>query len=297
MSIKGFDKFREKLPALSGYKITILVLYIVCMIAMAFSVCISFDMLPGLLLPSSAGAVMLSFLPLVGMLLVEGAGFMLVWQMWFQRDRLRAKHSAGAYQRIFPAGFGGILLLLSLTINQYIPYYSFAPEFWAASPLSFLATPLEVFLGSAGQPVLWVRYAVVAVLLVMGILTVVRALQAFGFDYMTLVYMYFPEESKVQRNEIYSALRHPAYSGAILISLGGAFFVFTALSFAAFALYLAGFYIHVHFVEERELIQRFGDSYSSYRRETPAFFVSPGKLGTLLRFLAGKGKGKGKSKR
>jgi protein-S-isoprenylcysteine O-methyltransferase Ste14 len=71
----------------------------------------------------------------------------------------------------------------------------------------------------------------------------------------------------------------------------------SGFSFAAFALYLAGFYIHVHFVEERELIQRFGDSYSSYRRETPAFFVSPGKLGTLLRFLAGKGKGKGKSKR
>jgi len=37
-------------------------------------------------------------------------------------------------------------------------------------------------------------------------------------------------------------------------------------------------YIHIHFVEEKELMDRFGDSYREYRNENPAFFI-PLKIG------------------
>jgi protein-S-isoprenylcysteine O-methyltransferase Ste14 len=49
--------------------------------------------------------------------------------------------------------------------------------------------------------------------------------------------------------------------------------------------FLGWFFIHIHFFEEKELIQRFGYSYLDYRRKVPAFFVDPRKGGTFLRFL------------
>jgi protein-S-isoprenylcysteine O-methyltransferase Ste14 len=115
-----------------------------------------------------------------------------------------------------------------------------------------------------------------------------RALQVFGVDYMVVLYLYFPNESKVQKNKIYSVLRHPTYTGAILICLGGTLFTFTPLSFAAFAVFLFGFYIHVYFVEEKELIERFGESYRGYRKKVPAFFVKLKDVRALLNFLSGK---------
>jgi protein-S-isoprenylcysteine O-methyltransferase Ste14 len=155
----------------------------------------------------------------------------------------------------------------------------------ASSPLQVLVTPLETFLGIAGPIVFCIKDALAVILFITGLLTCTRAIQTFGFDYMVVVYLYFPEESQIQENEIYSALRHPAYSGVLLIALGGAFLTFTLLSFAAYVILLTGFYLHIHLVEEKELIQRFGDSYREYQMKVPAFFVSPRNMRTFLRFL------------
>ncbi len=283
--IKGVEKFREKLPALAGKKIILLPIYVICMTALAFAVYTAFDSLPVIL---TADATLLSLFPLFGVLVIESLGLLMVWQMWFQRDHLRTKYGDAAYQRVFLFGFGGIVWILTVAVNQYIPFYSLAPAFWASSPLQILATPLETFFGTAAALIFVLKEALALVFLVIGLLMSARALQVFGVDYMVVLYLYFPNESKVQKNEIYSVLRHPTYAGAILICLGGTFFMFTLLSLAAFAVFLAGFYIHVYLVEERELIQRFGESYQGYRKKTPAFFVNPKNLGTLLRFLAGK---------
>ena len=121
--------------------------------------------------------------------------------------------------------------------------------------------------------------------LALGLLIFGRALQIFGFDYLTVVYLYFPEESEIQENEIYSVIRHPAYVGALIIGLGGTIFVFTIFSFISFSFFLLCFYIHTHFVEERELTQRFGSSYVDYCKQVPAFFVRPTKLKILFHFL------------
>ena len=112
-----------------------------------------------------------------------------------------------------------------------------------------------------------------------------RAIQVFGVDYMAVVYLYFPEESHIQENEIYSVLRHPAYASLLIIALGGTFHTFTILSIAAFLAFLLGFYVHIYLVEEKELIQRFGDSYKSYQKKVPAFFIRPKDINIFLRFL------------
>jgi protein-S-isoprenylcysteine O-methyltransferase Ste14 len=116
----------------------------------------------------------------------------------------------------------------------------------------------------------------------------IRSLQVFGIDYMAVVYLYFPEESKIQDHKIYSVLRHPMYTGILLVGLGGMFYTFTLYSIIFFIVELSAFYIHIHFVEERELVERFGPSYQEYMKKVPAFFVRPNKLGTFLGFLAGK---------
>jgi protein-S-isoprenylcysteine O-methyltransferase Ste14 len=158
--------------------------------------------------------------------------------------------------------------------------------------LGFIPTP-----SNANRNVLWncrpanilLKRRVSSASFHIGLLTCTRAIQVFGFDYMVVLYLYFPEESKIQENRIYSVLRHPTYAGAILIAQGGTFFTFTFLSFATYVLLLVGFCLHVHFVEEKELIKRFGDSYRNYRQKVPAFFINLNNLSVFLRFLFEKG--------
>ncbi len=285
MPIKGVEKFREKLPVLSGKKILILPIYVAIVVATAFAVFAAFDSLPATL---NANEVLPALLPLLGVIVVMAVGLVLVWQMWIWRNRLRKKYGDKAYQHVFLFGFGGIIWILTVAINQYVPFYSLAPTFWAASPLQLLAAPLDTLLGVAAPAVFVLKEALALILLCTGLLMTVRAMQVFGVDYMVVLYLYFPKESKIQKNEIYSVLRHPTYAGAILVCLGGTFFTFTPLSIGAFMVFLACFYIHVHFVEEKELIDRFEEGYRDYRGKVPAFFVKPKDLGAFFRFLKGK---------
>ena len=112
-----------------------------------------------------------------------------------------------------------------------------------------------------------------------------RSVASFGLDYTAVVSLYFPDESQIQDHEIYSAIRHPLYGGWLTIGLGGAILTFSPYSFIFFFLFLVGFYLHIHLVEERELLSRFGGSYETYRRSVPAFFVKWSKIGTLLGFI------------
>jgi protein-S-isoprenylcysteine O-methyltransferase Ste14 len=259
------------------------------MIAVAFVVYFTFDSLPGILTDSGINAIMLSFFPLFGVMIMESAGFLLVWQIWHWREHLKAKYGQTSYQRIFLVAFTGILWVITIAVNQYIPYYLFAERFWASSPLQILALPLETFFGIASSIVFYVKMILAVILSIVGLLMCVRSVQTFGIDYMVVVYLYFPEEGQIQENEIYSVLRHPVYAGALIIALGGAFLTFTLFSFATYLMLLTGFYLHVHFVEEKELIQRFGDSYHEYRRKVPAFFARPKNIRVFFSFLLKKG--------
>jgi hypothetical protein len=126
MLIKGFDRFREKMPALSANKIIILPIYMVCMASKAFLMYVTFDSFPNSLATSGIIGDLLSFLPLFGVIIIGTAGFMLVWQMWLWKDQLKKKYGPTSYQQIFLIGFGGVTWILTVAINQFIPYYSFA---------------------------------------------------------------------------------------------------------------------------------------------------------------------------
>lgn len=78
-----------------------------------------------------------------------------------------------------------------------------------------------------------------------------------------------PEEATLRRNGILDWIRHPIYSGLILVTLG--FFLFipnlpTAISCGCILAYLPiGIYL-----EEKKMIAEFGQAYIDYRKEVPA---------------------------
>ncbi|TFG19061.1 MAG: hypothetical protein EU533_07130 [Promethearchaeota archaeon] len=215
-------------------------------------------------------------------------GILLVYQMWYHRDRLKAKYGQSSYQKVVSAGFGGVVVILSMTIHNYIPYYLWNPVFWAQTPFAMYVTSLTSFFPEIMLILDVIRFSLGWLFLTIAIMTFIRALEVFGFDYMAVIYLYFPEESELQEHKIYSILRHPAYSGILLLSLVGMCFQLTLYSIFNFLILYIGIYIHIHFVEEKELINRFGDSYKVYRKKTPAFFVYPKNIIQFFKFILGK---------
>jgi protein-S-isoprenylcysteine O-methyltransferase Ste14 len=291
MYLKGFKEFRLKVPALFGKKIAILPIYILLVLCIGIAVQILAYSAPKLFIETKLPTVATGLIPLVVYLVVEIIGLVLVYQMWARRDRTKAKYGPTAYQRMLPFGLAGVIFILSLGLGLYIPFFKNLSS-WQNNPLQILVIPIDSYLGLSTCITESIRIAVSLILLVVGSAMSFRAVTTFGFDYMTVVYLYFPEESKVQQNDIYSAIRHPMYGGMLVIGLGGAVLTFSPYSFIFFLLFLLGFYLHITLVEERELMLRFGKSYMEYRRSVPAFFIKMSKINILIGFLFGRMKKK-----
>ncbi|MFX1407408.1 MAG: methyltransferase family protein [Promethearchaeota archaeon] len=288
MKLKGIDKFREKLPIFSGKKIIILPIY--CFLVFSFSLIIQlyFDLIPSIIPVNGALGYFIIIFPVLGVILMGSVGFFLVYQMWYNRDRLKAKYGQLSYQRIFFVGFGGVVIIFSIVINNLIPFYKLDLTFWSQFPFSIFTTPLTSYFTLISPFLREIRFFLGVFFCILGIITMVRAVETFGFDYMAVIYLYFPEESELEDHKIYSILRHPVYSGIILLCLGGMIIQLTPYSIIFFLILYFGMYIHIHFVEDKELTNRFGDSYKEYRKTVPAFFVRLKNWGQFFKFILGK---------
>jgi protein-S-isoprenylcysteine O-methyltransferase Ste14 len=209
----------------------------------------------------------------------------LVYQLWARRNSFKEKYGALSYQRVFFAGFGGVAVILSIAVFNTASFTIWQDIYWSTSPFQIFVTPLTFLI--LNNQILFRTLSLFfgVFVIVLGMLVIIRALQIFGFDYMAVIYLYFPEESEMQDHEIFSLLRHPTYSAAMLICLGGVIINQNIYVIIFWIIYYLGFYIHIHFVEEKELIQRFGDSYLKYRKEVPPFFVKPKNYYRFLKFV------------
>jgi protein-S-isoprenylcysteine O-methyltransferase Ste14 len=201
---------------------------------------------------------------------------------------LKARHGERAYQRALPLGLGGVTWIFALAIALYLPLMLDLPSLWNGSPLAVMVTPLDAAVHSGAAVLVAAKSIVGGFLLLLGAAMAVRSLTTFGFDYMTVVYLYFPEESRIQENAIYSVLRNPMYAAIMTVGLGGAVVSCTPYTMLLFLLFWGGFTLFVRFVEEPELVERFGRSFERYRERTPMFFVSPRNLGLLAGFIIGR---------
>lgn len=285
MNFVGFKKFIEKVPYLSGWKAIFIPIYAILIVKGALIFLTFCYSLPEKL--SHFPTIFLAMIPLLAVFLIELLGFALVYQMWGNRTRLIKTYGKKSYRRIIPVGLAGVVLVLSLCINMYNPFYLHSQIFWSTSQFNIIATPLFSLAGELAKPLFIAKNILSSILLFFGLSIVFRSLATFGFDYMAVVYLYFPEESNLQNHKIYSVLRHPTYTAVILINLGGMFYTNTLLSVLFSLLFLLGLWMHIRLVEEKELIERFGESYITYRRKVPAFFVMPKNWGIFIRFVYG----------
>jgi protein-S-isoprenylcysteine O-methyltransferase Ste14 len=137
----------------------------------------------------------------------------------------------------------------------------------------YLGVPIFELLVGFPVYILYIRLILAIFFVGLGLFVINRSLSFFGIDYMALVYLFYPDESTLQNHEIFSVLRHPTYHGLLMIGIGGIFFRFSIYSIIYFFIFLIGMNLHIKFVEEKELIQRFGKEYNKYMEDVPAFFV------------------------
>jgi methanethiol S-methyltransferase len=106
-----------------------------------------------------------------------------------------------------------------------------------------------------------------------GVIVISRAFREYRFSSFIGVRK---ELNEFNRTGILKYVRHPIYSGTILIVIG--FFLFnptgsTLISVCCILAYLPfGIYL-----EEKKLIKQFGDQYLSYKKDVPSVFPMPGK--------------------
>ena len=281
--MKGIDELRKKLPDYKGRKIR--VFGVIALIAFVTSSLFQLilDSLPRIFRSIALLQTIAPLTPIIGSLIIISIGFLIVRKFWKVRDKYLSKYGIKAYQKAFKYVVIGIPMLFSVIVHSFFPTDLIATYRIDDTLSRCLGIPISGLILGFPFYLLYIRLILSILLVGLGLTVIFKALNFFGFDYMALVYVFYPEESTLQNHEIYSILRHPTYHALLLISIGGIFFNFSIYSVAYFLIFLVGINIHLKYVEEKELIERFGEEYKKYRETIPAFFV---KLKDLRRYFS-----------
>ena len=176
------------------------------------------------------------------------------------REAYRTRFGSLAYKRAF---FRYFIFAAPLLITILVHPLLLAPGNLIPSPLSV---------------------ALAGLLLSLGFLIWFRALRHLRLDRAALVFTYFPEEGELVQNKIYGFLRHPLYADWLLTSSG--FAIWTNSLQALLLVGTIGIMVLIWVrCEERELIERFGESYVEYKRRTPALLPGLRELWPFFKFL------------
>lgn len=117
-----------------------------------------------------------------------------------------------------------------------------------------------------------------------GVLLFIRAITTFGIDNLTMLYIYFPEESSSINSSIYGIVRHPIYAGALRVGIGLALLNMGIYALTFAILLPLGLFGWIRLVEEKELLERIPD-YADYRKRVPAFFPYPNQIPGFFKFI------------
>ena len=283
--MKGIEKLREKLPDYQGKKIYRfnLIALIVFLSSLGFQLIL--DSLPRIFPEIRIFQNLAPFTPVFGSLFIVSVGFLIVYNFWRAREKKLNRNKEKAYQASFIFVATGIPMVISVIIHSIFPSDFIIPNQNKESLSWFLTRPLTDYFNEYSLIFFYLRLLIFIVFLVLGLIMAVKSLKTFGIDYMALVYVYYPEESTLQNHEIYSILRHPTYHGLLMIGIGSIFLRCSIYSFIFLLIFFIGINLHLKFVEEKELIRRFGESYKNYKKEVPAFFVKLKNLRKYLRFI------------
>jgi protein-S-isoprenylcysteine O-methyltransferase Ste14 len=199
-----------------------------------------------------------------GEVVILTLGFLNMSRFFRLRDRLLERYGAAAYpiavKRYFAPGLAVIASMIARM--RSIPGPAIPRFSWY---------PLLPALG-------WV-------LIVLGVLLWLRAVQTLGLDTLTMSYVYFPGDGELAQRAIYGMIRHPVYAAAQWLGYGLALLNGTWFALVLALIFSLAVWGWITLVEERELARRFGVAYADYRKATPAFLPRPSRMAEFLRFL------------
>jgi len=283
--MKGTEKLREKLPDYQGKKIYLfmVIAFIVFLSSLMFQLIM--DSIPRIFTDVTILQILAPLTPIIGSLIIVIIGFIIVYNFWRIREKYLRKYGNRAYQRAFRFVVTGIPMVISVIVHSIFPT-DFILTYGDNNDFSeYLATPISDILFDFSILIFYIRIFLFFVFLAVGLTVIIKALKIFGIDNMGLVYVFYSKESTLQNHEIYSIIRHPTYHGLMLISISSIFFRFSIYSIIYFLIFFIGINIHIKFVEEKELIERFGEQYKNYKENVPAFFVRIKDLKKYLTFI------------
>jgi protein-S-isoprenylcysteine O-methyltransferase Ste14 len=252
MNIKGLDQLRQHLPDLNTplqvMRFFLFSIILLCLVAVLFN---------SLLFNWPVGQ-------LIAEIVLGGLGFLLLYLFFLNRQGFKARYGPLAYSRAASRfGFPGVTIIGSVIAHiRYLPGPGIPHFGWY-----FIVPGLG--------------WALIVVATLLGLRTVLT----FGVDNLTMLYVYFPEESQLVNHKIYNILRHPAYAALQWIAFGLALLNGNWFALACAMIFSLGLWGWVHFVEEKELIRRFGPSYADYRKGVPAFWPGLRDLKGFFEFL------------
>ena len=284
MKLKGMEKLREKLPAYPGRRIYLLPLKGIAVGILAYIFLIVLDILPRMFSDIVLLGIIEPALPLLGSLLIVTIALWLLGTLWSRRNFMKSQYGNLSYQMMISRGAMGVALIPPVTLHAATSIRSLPP----VPPVNDLtiqfSKSLLPILGVTPGLDIGIRLVLSGIIFLIGLLVVRSSILTFGIDYMTVVYLYFPEESEVQDHEIYSVVRHPVYMGGVLLGAAGMIFRFSIYSILLFVIVYLIFRVQIK-REEHELIERFGNGYREYREKVPALHVQPTDFKSFLKFL------------
>ncbi|MFX1600253.1 MAG: methyltransferase family protein [Promethearchaeota archaeon] len=281
--MRGLEKLKEKLPNYQGKRIFKLLIIFAIMFVSSILFQLIIDSLPRVFINVAALQIIAPFTPIFGSIIVLFIGFMLIWAFWRSRDKYLSKYGELAYQKAIKFGVFGLPMVISVIIHSFFPT-DLIVQYQDTHNISwYLGTPITDIFFNSSIVFFSIRLVIWIIFIGLGMAVVWKALKIFGIDYMGLVYVYYPKESTLQDHEIYSILRHPTYHTIMLFNIGSIFLRFSIYSVIYFCIFMIGINLHLKLVEEKELIQRFGEQYIKYKKNVPAFFV---RFRDLKRYLS-----------
>lgn len=135
----------------------------------------------------------------------------------------------------------------------------------------------------------WLRLILGIYCLLLGLTLEFRGVVSLGVDRIAFVYTVFPERGTRVESQLYEFLRHPIYSAMTHMALGVALLSGKLSGLFCFPVFALKIWLWSK-VEEKELTQRFGESYADYRKRVPAFFPRLRRQPEYLRLLFGRDK-------
>ncbi|MFW9849146.1 MAG: methyltransferase, partial [Candidatus Thorarchaeota archaeon] len=227
---QGIEKIREKLPGYEGKRIGLLGALAPLMISIGLGFQLFMDVVPRIFPQIQLLTQLEPLFPMLGSMIIASIGLTLLTRLWRKRIEMQERYGDLAYQKILPSGFSGAWLQMSVLLHGVFSVRSLPPGPPVNDLTISLSRSILPLIGVTNEIDIILRISLATIIVVLGIVTIARAIRELGLDTGLLVYVYFPEESEFKEHAIYSVIRHPAYLGVLLIVVS-----FCALRFSLYS--------------------------------------------------------------